>query len=293
MKSAASIFAMSAAFSCGVIHQHSTMALQPPARMPMRRRPQPLTFPPIQKSSTVKESPQTKEESAETDNLSPFLREMVDEQRELQMNVGKALDVLRNDYPYFLRRAPGEWLVSRHLLAYHLERLPKMTPEGILSLLSHTSSTVPADYSIYSTDISLTSPQTPIATSSLSSYQRAIAISRTMLNLLYDPERSTVQNRMVYDSTRCQIRVSFQAELIPRNLLAPRAYVDGISVYSFDLGPMYVEGVRRIDGGKIVEHRIEKLLVNGMAAMQPPYWNVWEMVVGQHGGALAGAGAWS
>ncbi|KAL7476143.1 hypothetical protein ACHAW6_002022 [Cyclotella cf. meneghiniana] len=255
MKSAASIFAMSAVFSCGVIHQHSTMALQPPARMPMHRRPQPQTFPPIQKSSTVKEPPQTKEESAETDNLSPFLREMVDEQRELQMNVGKALDVLRNDYPYFLRRAP--------------------------------------DYSIYSTDISLTSPQTPIATSSLSSYQRAIAVSRTMLNLLYDPERSTVQNRMVYDSTRCQIRVSFQAELIPRNLLAPRAYVDGISVYSFDLGPMYVEGVRRIDGGKIVEHRIEKLLVNGMAAMQPPYWNVWEMVVGQHGGTLAGAGAWS
>lgn len=114
MKSAASIFAMSAAFSCGVIHQHSTMALQPPARMPMHRRPQPQTFPPIQKSSTVKESPQTKEESAETDNLSPFLREMVDEQRELQMNVGKAMDVLRNDYPYFLRRAPGEWLVSRH-----------------------------------------------------------------------------------------------------------------------------------------------------------------------------------
>ena len=41
-------------------------------------------------------------------NLSPFLRDMVDEQRELQMNVGKAMDVLQKDYPYFLRRAPGE-----------------------------------------------------------------------------------------------------------------------------------------------------------------------------------------
>jgi hypothetical protein len=41
-------------------------------------------------------------------NLSPFLQNMVNEQRELQMNVGKAMDVLTKDYPYFLRRAPGK-----------------------------------------------------------------------------------------------------------------------------------------------------------------------------------------
>ena len=41
-------------------------------------------------------------------NLSPFLQEMVDEQRILQMNVGKAMDTLRSDYPYFLKRAPGK-----------------------------------------------------------------------------------------------------------------------------------------------------------------------------------------
>ena len=46
--------------------------------------------------------------SAGSGNLSPFLRNMVNEQRELQMNVGKAMDVLTNDYPYFLRRAPGK-----------------------------------------------------------------------------------------------------------------------------------------------------------------------------------------
>lgn len=43
-----------------------------------------------------------------SNNLSPFLQEMVDEQRALQMNVGKALDTLRKDYPYFLKRAPGK-----------------------------------------------------------------------------------------------------------------------------------------------------------------------------------------
>jgi hypothetical protein len=42
-------------------------------------------------------------------NLSPFLQEMVDEQRILQMNVGKAMDTLRSDYPYFLKRAPGKF----------------------------------------------------------------------------------------------------------------------------------------------------------------------------------------
>ncbi|KAL3785459.1 hypothetical protein HJC23_008269 [Cyclotella cryptica] len=72
-----------------------------------------------------------------------------------------------------------------------------------------------------------------------------------MLNLLYDPDRSTVQNRMVYDSTRCQIRVSFHVELAPRNVLAPRAYVDGISVYSFDVGPMVVEGEEGGEGWSI------------------------------------------
>jgi hypothetical protein len=37
---------------------------------------------------------------------------MVNEQRELQMNVGKAMDVLTKDYPYFLRRAPGKYILK-------------------------------------------------------------------------------------------------------------------------------------------------------------------------------------
>jgi hypothetical protein len=50
-------------------------------------------------------------------NLSPFLRNMVNEQRELQMNVGKAMDVLTKDYPYFLRRAPGKYILTRRSLS--------------------------------------------------------------------------------------------------------------------------------------------------------------------------------
>lgn len=58
--------------------------------------------------STVEET--LERTGAEKGNLSPFLQGMVDEQRELQMNVGKAMDVLRKDYPYFLKRAPGRLL---------------------------------------------------------------------------------------------------------------------------------------------------------------------------------------
>lgn len=96
---------------------------------------------------------------------------------------------------------------------------------------------------------------------------------------------------MVYDSTRCQIRISFNAQLVPKNVLARRVYIDGISVYSLDMKPIVKDGVRREDGGKIIEHKIEKMLVNGVG-MRPPYLGVFGLE-GVQGGALAGAGAWS
>eukprot|EP00970_Alexandrium_tamarense_P000089 scaffold15_cov194-Alexandrium_tamarense.AAC.16 len=123
-----------------------------------------------------------------------------------------------------------------------------------------------------------------------------------MLSLLYDPDRSVIQNRMVYDSTRCQIRVSFNAMLVPKQmigiggafgsvgLLGRTVHLDGISVYSMDVAPIVDKstGLRREGGGKIIEHRIEKLLVNG-AALQPPYFNAFVMGSGGGQGALVGA----
>jgi len=57
---------------------------------------------------TLERTTSTANTNKNDNNLSPFLQEMVDEQRELQMNVGKALDTLRKDYPDFLKRAPGK-----------------------------------------------------------------------------------------------------------------------------------------------------------------------------------------
>ncbi|KAL7539023.1 hypothetical protein ACHAXR_008972 [Thalassiosira sp. AJA248-18] len=207
--------------------------------------------------STIEE---TLEETTETANLSPFLQGMVDEQRELQMNVGKAMDVLRKDYPYFMKRAP--------------------------------------DFSIYHDSISLTSATDgQLQLSKLSSYKKAFGVMRTMLSLLYDTDKSVIQSRMVYDATRTQIRVSFNANLVPK-MGKKMVHVDGISVYSIDLSPTMKEdenGTLQPNGGagKIIEHRIEKMLVNG-AALQPPYFNAFgmEMMSGNSAGALVGAGAW-
>lgn len=39
--------------------------------------------------------------------LPPLLQEMVNERRKYEMNLGRAMDVLRKDYPYMLYKTPG------------------------------------------------------------------------------------------------------------------------------------------------------------------------------------------
>jgi hypothetical protein len=66
---------------------------------------------------------------------------------------------------------------------------------------------------------------------------------------------------MIYDFARQSIRISWNVCLIPkvygnrRNAL----YIDGISVYKMDS-----------ESGKIIEHKVEKMLINNIA-VQPPY----------------------
>lgn len=164
------------------------------------------------------------------------------------------------------------------------------------------------DYSIYHDNISLQASDGQVQLSKLSSYKKAVGITRTMLSLLYDTQASVVQSRIMYDSSRTRIRTSFNIMLIPKtswtasSIVGNRAvHVDGISVYSFDLSSSLREDEygnlsRNECAGKIVEHRIESLLINGVP-LQPPYFNTFgiELVSGRGGtaGALVGAGAWS
>jgi hypothetical protein len=69
---------------------------------------------------------------------------------------------------------------------------------------------------------------------------------------------NSLQFRMVYDMPRSSIRISWNAVLVPKVLGRP-FYVDGISYYQLD----------RVSG-KIVEHRVEKLMINN-TPVAPPY----------------------
>lgn len=105
MKSTTSILIAAAAAAAVAA---PTAALQSLTRIRNSQHLHTQTMPNIY-SSALKDKPAEKDKLEPLDNnLSPFLQEMVDEQREFQMNVGKAMDVLKGDYPYFLKRSPGE-----------------------------------------------------------------------------------------------------------------------------------------------------------------------------------------
>lgn len=189
-----------------------------------------------------------------------MLQEIVDERHEFQMNVGRALDVLRKDYPDLLKRE--------------------------------------FDFGIYHQDIQVKDP-TGVQFSKLSAYKNSLAAIRLMANLAYDTNSSYINNRMVYDAARGQIRVSFNAVLFPKvgvgafgiamGGATKPVHVDGISVYTLDR-------TRKVDGGegKILEHRIERILVNDQP-VRPPYFGFGQLANNhaqqRQGGVVAGA--WS
>jgi hypothetical protein len=95
---------------------------------------------------------------------------------------------------------------------------------------------------------------------------------------------------MVYDFARQSIRISWNAVLTPKLVGdAARVYIDGISVYKVD-----------IKTGKVIEHRIEQMVING-ASVVPPYGvlsTLKDVLVsagtgmGRSRGTPVGVGAW-
>jgi len=156
-----------------------------------------------------------------TSELPPVLKEMVDERREYELNLGKAMDTLRKDYPELLRRKP--------------------------------------DYSIYHENIQVTDPS-GVQTKGLSNYKNSIRVLQSLIGILYNMDRSRIQNRMIYDFTRSSIRVTWNVVLVPKVVGNARnsLYVDGVSVYNMNAK------------GEIIEHRFEKLLINNNPVV-PPY----------------------
>lgn len=133
-----------------------------------------------------------------TVELPPLIQSMADERRKYDMNLGKAMDVLRKDYPNMLHTTP--------------------------------------DFSIYNDDISVVDPS-GVQLSTLGNYKNSFSFLQTMIGFFYNMEQSGVQNRMMYDFARQSIRISWNIVLVPKVVGNRRnaLYVDGISIYKMDL----------------------------------------------------------
>mmetsp|Transcript_30807 Transcript_30807/g.47202 ORF Transcript_30807/g.47202 Transcript_30807/m.47202 type:complete len:268 (+) Transcript_30807:103-906(+) len=152
--------------------------------------------------------------------LPPVIQHIANEVSEFELNLGKAMDTIRKDYPNLLKESP--------------------------------------DYSIYSKDIVVEDPS-GVRLTGLSNYKRSFAFAQTMIKVLFVPEASGLQFRMVYDFARSAIRVSWHVELVPKYNLGRPIYVDGISLYTLDRA-----------SGLVARHKVDHLIVNSRAVM-PPY----------------------
>ena len=104
-----------------------------------------------------------------------------------------------------------------------LSRTFMIEPTHHHTCLSFSSQSILTDYSKHSTNISLVSPQTSIINSSLSPYPQSIMISHTIINLLDNPDQSTIQNCMINDSTWSH----FHVELVPCIVVVLLVFMDG------------------------------------------------------------------
>lgn len=146
-----------------------------------------------------------------------------------------------------------------HNLCFLLSLLVRMHNTGDVLYVSKR-----IDYTIYDPKLTLVDPS-GVQVSGLENYKSAVAFFQTFVGFWFTTTSGGgFQFRMVYDFCRCTIRISWHAVLVPKWLpMSPRflrrLHVDGISTYQLDRS-----------SGKIMEHRIENLMIN-QSPVQPPY----------------------
>lgn len=117
---------------------------------------------------------------------------------EYQMNLGRALDYIRRDYPDLLLKPP--------------------------------------DFSIYHEDIEVVDPS-GMTLHGLSNYKRSFQFVHSIVRFFYCTEHSGIDFRLFYDFAQDSIRVSWHATLAPKQLyggIENKLRVDGMSVYKVD-----------------------------------------------------------
>lgn len=120
------------------------------------------------------------------------------DRQEFEMQVGRAMDTLRDDYPNILEKD--------------------------------------LDYSIYHSDLELIDPS-GVHLHGLRNYENAIRLVHTMVGIFYCPDQSDLKFRMCFDKARQNIRIHWNARVVPKAIFGgykTTLHVDGISIYELD-----------------------------------------------------------
>ena len=91
----------------------------------------------------------------------------------------------------------------------------------------------------------------------VNNYKSAFRVLHALVGLVYCPERSGLTFRMCFDKARQNIRIHWNAQVIPKAIFGgykTTLHVDGISVYEISRNT-----------GNITQHRIERLVINDHA----------------------------
>ena len=115
------------------------------------------------------------------------------------------------------------------------------------------------DFSIYHEHLVAVDPS-GVTLNGLKNYKYTFRFLHAIIKFFYCKERSGLTFRLVYDMARNNIRVSWNAEMVPKAIFGgtrTTLHVDGISVYEIDRS-----------SGLITQHRVEHLVIND-AAVRP------------------------
>ena len=137
------------------------------------------------------------------------------DQNDFELDVGHAMDTLKTDYQKILTQNP--------------------------------------DFSIYDRNIEVIDPS-GVKLHGISNYKNSFRLIHAIVNIFYCPERSSLSFKMCFDNARQNIRISWNAQVIPKAIFGgykTTLHVDGISVYEISRNT-----------GNITQHRVERLVIN-------------------------------
>lgn len=136
--------------------------------------------------------------SSSSSSSSPVSPIQTYDRQAFEMQVGRAMDTLRDDYPDILVKD--------------------------------------LDYSIYHSDLELIDP-TGVHLHGVKNYENAIRLVHTMVGIFYCPDQSDIKFRMCFDKARQNIRIHWNARVVPKAIFGgdkTTLHLDGISIYELD-----------------------------------------------------------